>query len=64
MKFREILRILEEDGWRIVRTTGSHRIMKHPAKRGVVVVAGHPNVDAAPGTLRSIWKQAGLENRQ
>lgn len=64
MKIREILRILEEDGWRIVRTTGSHRILKHETKRGIVVVAGHMNVDAATGTLRSIWKQAGLEDKQ
>ena len=64
MKIRDILRILEEDGWRMVRTTGSHRILKHDKKRGIVVVAGHMNVDAAPGTLRSIWRQAGLEDKQ
>ena len=60
MKVREILRMLEEDGWRQVRQRGSHRKFRHPSKPGAVTVAGHPSLDLAPGTLRSILKQAGL----
>jgi predicted RNA binding protein YcfA (HicA-like mRNA interferase family) len=60
MKVREVLRMLEEDGWRQVRQRGSHRKFKHPSKSGAVTVAGHPSLDLAPGTLRSILKQAGL----
>jgi predicted RNA binding protein YcfA (HicA-like mRNA interferase family) len=60
VKVREILRELQDDGWILVRTRGSHRQYHHPTKPGTVTVAGHPGVDVPPGTLRSILKQAGL----
>ncbi|PYV72764.1 MAG: addiction module toxin, HicA family [Acidobacteria bacterium] len=52
---------LEQDGWRLVRTEGSHRQFHHPAKAGTVTVAGHPSVDIPPGTLNNILKQAGMK---
>jgi predicted RNA binding protein YcfA (HicA-like mRNA interferase family) len=61
MKVREILAMLERDGWYLARTRGSHRQLKHPTKKGLVTVAGKPNDDVAPGTLNSIVKQAGLK---
>ena len=61
MKIKEILNILYDDGWLIVKTKGSHRQLKHPTKSGKVTVAGKPSVDIPPGTLKSILKQAGLE---
>ncbi len=54
--------MLEEDGWVLARTKGSHRQFRHPTKPGTVTVAGKPNVDAPPGTLNSIFKQAGLKS--
>ncbi len=60
MKVREVLKILEEDGWYIDRTRGSHRILKHQSKLGIVVVPGKPSDDIPVGTLSSIWKQAKL----
>ncbi len=53
--------MLEDDGWQIVRTKGSHRQFRHPAKPGTVTVSGKPGVDVPPGTLNSILKQAGLK---
>jgi predicted RNA binding protein YcfA (HicA-like mRNA interferase family) len=61
MKVREIISTLEADGWRLVRTRGSHRQFKHAVKRGRVTVPGKPNDELAPGTLNSILKQAGLK---
>jgi predicted RNA binding protein YcfA (HicA-like mRNA interferase family) len=61
MKVREVVRLLEEDGWYLARTRGSHRQYKHPFKAGTVTVSGKPNVDVPPGTLNSILKQAGLK---
>jgi predicted RNA binding protein YcfA (HicA-like mRNA interferase family) len=61
VKVREIIKRIEEDGWFLDRTKGSHRQYKHPHKRGVVTVAGKPGDDLAPGTLNSILKQAGLK---
>ncbi len=61
MKVRELIRLLEEDGWRLARTRGSHRQFKHPNKPGTVTVAGQAGVDVPPGTLNAILKQAGLK---
>ncbi|MCI4626205.1 MAG: type II toxin-antitoxin system HicA family toxin [Candidatus Magnetoovum sp. WYHC-5] len=61
MKIKEIIKVLEEDGWYIERTTGSHRQFKHKTKKGLVTVAGKPGNDIAPKTLNTILKQAGLK---
>jgi predicted RNA binding protein YcfA (HicA-like mRNA interferase family) len=58
MKVREILRLLEDDGWYLVATRGSHRQYKHVWKPVRVTVAGKMSDDLAVGTLRSILKQA------
>lgn len=62
MKVREAIRMIEEDGWHLVRTRGSHRHFKHALKSGLVTIAGHPSVDIPRGTLNSIRKQAGLKS--
>jgi predicted RNA binding protein YcfA (HicA-like mRNA interferase family) len=61
VKVREIIRLIEADGWYLAGTRGSHRRCKHPSKPGRVTVAGKPSDDLAPGTLNSIRKQAGLQ---
>jgi predicted RNA binding protein YcfA (HicA-like mRNA interferase family) len=61
MKVRDVIRLVEADGWRHVRTRGSHRQFNHVSKRGVVTIPGTPNDELAPGTLNSIFKQAGLK---
>jgi predicted RNA binding protein YcfA (HicA-like mRNA interferase family) len=60
MKVGELIRFLEDHGWRLVRTKGSHRQFKNPSKPGTVTVAGESSLDVPPGTLSSILKQAGL----
>ncbi len=60
VKFRELIQMLERDGWRQAAQRGSHRQYRHPTKPGRVTVAGKPNQDVAPGTLGSILRQAGL----
>ena len=52
---------MEKDGWYLARTRGSHRQYKHPYKKGLVTISGHLNDDIAKGTLKSILKQADLE---
>jgi len=63
LKVRDIVRLLERDGWFLVRTKGSHRQYKHPAKPGRVTIAGRLSHDLAPGTLNSILKQADLKEK-
>jgi predicted RNA binding protein YcfA (HicA-like mRNA interferase family) len=62
MKVRDVIKLIEEDGWFHVRTRGSHRHYKHPTKPGLVTIAGHPGVDMPKGTLNSVLKQAGLKD--
>jgi predicted RNA binding protein YcfA (HicA-like mRNA interferase family) len=61
MKVREVIRMIEKDGWYLSRTRGSHRQYKHPEKPGLVTVAGKPSAELAPGTLGSVIKQADLK---
>lgn len=61
MKVRELLKLLKKDGWEIDRTRGSHRQLIHPTKPGTVTVSGHPSDDILPKTLKSVLRQAGLE---
>lgn len=60
MKVREVIKILEKDGWLLNRTKGSHRQYKHPIKPNLVTVPGKLSDDLAPGTLSSIKRQAQL----
>ena len=62
MKVKDLIRMLEEDGWFLVRVRGSHRQFHHPTKPGTVTVAGKPSVDIPPGTLNNALKQAGLKS--
>ncbi len=63
MKVREVIKMIQADGWFLVATRGSHRQYKHPSKPGRVTIAGKPGDDLAPGTLNSILKQSGLKER-
>jgi predicted RNA binding protein YcfA (HicA-like mRNA interferase family) len=64
MKVKGVIKLLEGDGWYLVRTKGSHRQFKHPSKPGTVTVSGKLSVDVPPGTLNSILKQAGLKSNE
>jgi predicted RNA binding protein YcfA (HicA-like mRNA interferase family) len=63
MKVKDVIRLLEGEGWFLVATRGSHRQYKHPVRPGRVTVAGKPSDDLAPGTLNSILKQSGLKEQ-
>lgn len=64
MKVREVIRLVERDGWQLVGQRGSHRQYRHPIKTGKVTVAGKPSTDVPPGTLGSILRQAGLARKE
>jgi predicted RNA binding protein YcfA (HicA-like mRNA interferase family) len=48
MKVAEAIRLIEQDGWFLVATRGSHRQYKHPNKPGRV---------RFPVNRRMIWLQ-------
>lgn len=60
MDSREVIKILKKDGWYKVRIHGDHWHFKNDNKPGIVTVP-HPTKDIPPGTLNSIFKQAGLK---
>ena len=60
-KVRDAIRLVDRDGWSLIRVRGSHRQYRHPEKRGTVTIAGKPSDDLPAGTWASIVKQAGLK---
>jgi predicted RNA binding protein YcfA (HicA-like mRNA interferase family) len=64
VKVREVIRLLQADGWALVTIDGSHRQFKHPTKAGRVTVAGALNDDMPKGTFGSVKRQAGLKVRK
>ena len=64
MKVREVIKIIEKDGWFLVRQKGSHRQYKHSNKKGLVTISGHRLSDEVRiGTLSSIFKQAQIKKQ-
>jgi predicted RNA binding protein YcfA (HicA-like mRNA interferase family) len=59
VKFRDLIQLIEQDGWSQVRQKGSHRQFRHQVKPGTVTIAGTPGKDVPEGTLNNIRKQAG-----
>jgi predicted RNA binding protein YcfA (HicA-like mRNA interferase family) len=64
VKVKEVIKLLEHNGWYLARTKGSHRQFRHPHRHGTVTVAGKESLDVPRGTLNSILKQAGLKQRE
>jgi predicted RNA binding protein YcfA (HicA-like mRNA interferase family) len=63
VKVRDVIKLIEADGWYLVRMKGSHRQYKHDQKPGLVTIAGKLSHDLPAGTLNSILKQAGLKEK-
>lgn len=59
MRVREVLKVLQNDGWKVTGQRGSHIQLEHPSKKGKVTVPNHTG-DVPAYTLKSIWKQAGI----
>lgn len=59
LKVRQVIRKIEDAGWRLVRTSGDHRVFRSPDGR-ITVVSGRLGDDVRPGTYRAIMKQTGI----
>lgn len=62
-KVRDVIKLVEDDGWYLVQIEGDHRQYRHRTKKGRVTIAGHPGKDMPLGTYFSILRQAGLRER-
>ena len=61
MTYKQLIKLIQKDGWDLVKTKGSHRQFKHPTKKGKVTIPGKSGVDVPKGILNRILKQAGLK---
>lgn len=64
LKVGEMIKLLEGDGWYLVRVRGSHRHYRHATKPGTATVAGKPSETLRPMTEKSILRQAGIGRTQ
>ena len=64
MKVRDLIRLLDSNGWRLRTTRGSHRQFLHPQEGRVVTVPGQLGKDVPVGTLKAILRSAGLEGKE
>jgi len=59
-KVKEMIDLMEGDGWYFLRQKGSHRQYRHLIKKGIVTIPGKLSDDLLPNTSKSILNQAGL----
>lgn len=61
MNAKQVIKMIQQDGWLEAAHVGSHKQFKHPTKKGKVTIPVHGSKDIPIGTLKSILKQAGLK---
>jgi predicted RNA binding protein YcfA (HicA-like mRNA interferase family) len=61
MKYRELIRLLEQHGWQEVRKGGSHIVYGHPEKENRLVIPYHSRKEVKKGLLNAILKEAGIK---
>jgi len=58
---QQLIKLVKKDGWYEVRTKGSHHHFRHPEKDGLLTIP-HPKREIPIGTVKSIYRQAQLED--
>ena len=61
VKSNELIRLLQKDGWFVIRQSGSHMIMQHPTKKGQIICPNHGSHEVGKGLERKIKKDAGIK---
>jgi predicted RNA binding protein YcfA (HicA-like mRNA interferase family) len=64
VKYKDLFKLLKEDGWEIIRQTGSHAVMRHPNKLNQLTVPNHGSKEVKKGLLSAIIKQAGIKTNK
>ena len=57
---KKLCKILEENGWKLTRISGSHHIYTKEVEEARIVVPVHSNKEIKTGLLKAILKTAGL----
>lgn len=58
MKDKDLLKKLQQDGWKLVRINGSHHILQKNGKTEVIPIHGR---EVPKGLLEAILKRTGLK---
>ena len=58
---KNLAKLLEERGWRLLRIKGSHHIYFNQSTNSTLPLPIHGNRNLAKGTFFSILKQAGID---
>jgi predicted RNA binding protein YcfA (HicA-like mRNA interferase family) len=64
MKFNELVRLLEANGFRVVKEKGSIRYYAKPGWDRLIRVDYHGNKEVPTGTCCAILKSAGIDTRK
>jgi len=57
---KQLKKMIEADGWYLVRQEGSHAQFKHPVKKNLTTLPIHDK-DIKKGTAANILRQAGIK---
>ena len=60
MTAKEVIKLLEANGFQLIRSNGPHRFYKNPVTQKTTTVPYRPG-PLKPGTEKAILKQAGLK---
>ena len=61
MKFSELVRLLEQNGFRIIKENGSIRYYGKPEWNNLIRVDYHGSKEVPKGTCHAILKDAGIK---
>jgi predicted RNA binding protein YcfA (HicA-like mRNA interferase family) len=61
---RQLIKILESQGWYVKRIRGSHHILRHPTILDAIPVPVHGNRPIKRGTLGNILRSAGISREE
>ena len=64
MKYRELFKLLNNNGWVEIRAKGSHVILQHPVKPGQLTVPFHSGKEVKKGLLKAILKRADIKTEK
>jgi predicted RNA binding protein YcfA (HicA-like mRNA interferase family) len=58
MNGKQVIKLLEKEGWKLDRVTGSHHLLEKDGK--VVPVPVHGTTDLGKGLIAAIQRQTGV----
>jgi predicted RNA binding protein YcfA (HicA-like mRNA interferase family) len=61
---KQLVKVLEGQGWHVKRIRGSHHILRHPSIPDAIPVPVHGNQSIKRGALGNILRTAGISREE